>query len=494
MGFGENRRTRGATVFIREDVLGDALPDVGQYGTQDIGGITEGIYKDDAGNGGKVTVLTKDGAINPAVIDHGGLGGLGDDDHPLSALVLGRAGEDQTVRGDLRIGASKDILALGQMDIRAQTAPASTPGFGVNLSAGKGGGPAFGGGILQIDGGAGGDGTVSLTAGNGGTTILSAGNAGADNGGPGGLGGGLGLKGGAATGSKGGGSIDIAGGNGSPSGDVTIGISGNGKVVLGSSLVDVTLRSTRLRADQATPIGIQVTNAALTIGSLGSMVAPVKTDAGAPVDVDGGNLNGALVWNTNEKKLYARSGVDTYDDVAAGAGGVSAENGPFTLYADQLENPNNINWAISALAPAEADDDNNGLTVRAFDDGPFPANEEGVGFSFFIPSGVTNIILRFIGRARTAPGDARTVGLKLYSRGLPDTLDVQGWSIGLALTDIDIPITDFFQEDSQTIALAAVGLDASPGEETQFELTRVAPGGTDLTGDWLLRRIQVEFS
>ena len=104
MGYGENRRTRGQAVTIREDVLGDATADTGQFGTQDISGITEAVYKDDSGNGGKVTVLTKDGAINAAAVDHGGLGGLGDDDHPLAALVAGRAAENLTVQGNLIVG------------------------------------------------------------------------------------------------------------------------------------------------------------------------------------------------------------------------------------------------------------------------------------------------------------------------------------------------------------------------------------------------------
>lgn len=53
-----------------------------------------------------------------------------------------------------------------------------------------------------------------------------------------------------------------------------------------------------VKATGGTPIGIQVAEAALTTGSLGSMVAPYQnTSAGAFVDGTGGNLNGSFGFN-----------------------------------------------------------------------------------------------------------------------------------------------------------------------------------------------------
>ncbi len=161
----------------------------------------------------------------------------------------------------------------------------------------------------------------------------------------------------------------------------------------------------------------------------------------------------------------------------------------FQFFADQLENPNNADWVVNALAPASADSNNAGLTVRLFDD----TTEEGVGFTIEVPAGATNIVFDFVARAETAPGIANTVGLNIYNRGIPDNAAVQAFSAATQLTDIDIPTNEFFQEDTQSVTLATLGVTA--GETTQFELTRVAPtGGTDLTGDWDLLLCKVSFT
>ena len=61
MGFERRSRARGAIVTVREGVFAASQPDVGQYGVQDVGGITEGAFKD---NNSKITVVTKDGTLN----------------------------------------------------------------------------------------------------------------------------------------------------------------------------------------------------------------------------------------------------------------------------------------------------------------------------------------------------------------------------------------------------------------------------------------------
>ena len=70
-----------------------------------------------------------------------------------------------------------------------------------------------------------------------------------------------------------------------------------------------------IRSSSSTEIGIQVTNAALTVGSLGSLVLPVKTNANAPNDAEGGNLVGCIVFNSNDNTLEVRTGVNTFVSV-----------------------------------------------------------------------------------------------------------------------------------------------------------------------------------
>lgn len=178
---------------------------------------------------------------------------------------------------------------------------------------------------------------------------------------------------------------------------------------------------------------------------------------------------------------------DAGTDYVLNAGGVSFPELRFT--SGDFDNPNSANWAVNALAPAVADSVNNGLTIRAFDD----TTEEGVGFQFRVPSTAANITIEFFSRAQTAPGAARTVGLSLYRRNIPDNAAVGAWNAGVQLTDIDIPTNANFQYDSQTLTLAAAGLTA--GNLTQFELTRINPtGGTELVGDWNLLHMRITFS
>jgi hypothetical protein len=154
-----------------------------------------------------------------------------------------------------------------------------------------------------------------------------------------------------------------------------------------------------------------------------------------------------------------------------------------------LDSPDTSDWAVNAVAPANADSNNSALVVRLFDE----TTEEGVGFLLSVPSSVSNIQVNFKSRAETAPAGTRTVGLTLYVREIPDNGSVAAWSAGTQLNDIDIPANENFQYDSQTISLGTLGMTA--GRLYQFELTRVNPtGGTELTGDWALIELGVSFS
>ncbi len=221
-------------------------------------------------------------------------------------------------------------------------------------------------------------------------------------------------------------------------------------------------------------------------------------------DVDTG-----LGWNAAGEPSLVGNGVELARGVAAASGGLQANNADtggglervltesdlvvafpeFQFFADQLENPVTADWTVNALAPAAADSNNSGLTVRLFDD----TAEEGVGFIVEVPTGATNIVFDFVARAETAPGAVNTVGLDIYNRGIPDNAAVQAWSASTALTDISIPTNEFFQEDTQSVALSTLGVTA--GETTQFELVRTLPGaGTDLTGDWAMLLVKVSFT
>ena len=62
----------------------------------------------------------------------------------------------------------------------------------------------------------------------------------------------------------------------------------------------------------------------------------------------------------------------------------------------------------------------------------------------------------------------------------------------MQLNNIDIPTNTNWQYDTQTVTLATLGLTA--GNLVQFELTRTAPtAGTNLTGDWNLAEMQLQF-
>ena len=172
-----------------------------------------------------------------------------------------------------------------------------------------------------------------------------------------------------------------------------------------------------------------------------------------------------------------------------GTGGGGTTFPSFQLYANQLDTPNNSDWDVNAFAPVSSDSNNAGLNVRMFDD----TIEEGVGFTIRTPVGASTLTFTFQSRAETAPGATRTVGINVYERDIPNNGAVGPWSSAVQLDDVSIPTNENFQTDSQTISLAALGLNAN--ETHQIEITRTTPtGGTNLTGDWVLLYVGVEFA
>jgi hypothetical protein len=142
--------------------------------------------------------------------------------------------------------------------------------------------------------------------------------------------------------------------------------------------------------------------------------------------------------------------------------------------------PNNADWAVNAGAPSIQDDDDNCLTVRAFDD----AAEEGVGGTFRATN--TTLDLRFCSRGQ---GGAGNVILNMYLRSIPDNGAVAAWDGGTTLTTIAIPANENFQYDTDS------SVSVTNGRRYWFELTRDGADGSDtLVGDWYLLALQISFS
>ncbi len=161
----------------------------------------------------------------------------------------------------------------------------------------------------------------------------------------------------------------------------------------------------------------------------------------------------------------------------------------YLFYADTFDSPNNVDWIVNSLAPANSDSNNNALTVRLFDD----AADEGVGFTLYIPSGTTNIKFSFKTRAETAPGAAKQIALDLYEREIQDNAALTTWSSAFSFALIDIPANENFQYDTETVSLATLGLTA--GSTHQFELCRDTDDvGDNLVGDLALLEMIVEFT
>ena len=285
-------------------------------------------------------------------------------------------------------------------------------------------------------------------------------------------------------------------------------IAGNLSTVNAGDTADAGTSSNLARGDHQHPVatGTPVSQTPDQANAEGVSTDLARSDhvhnipAATPVDVGSANAEGVAA-------SFARSDhVHNHGNQAGGAlhaaatpsvnGFMSAADktklnalflGTDYFQADQFENPVNANWVVNALAPAAVDSLNNGLTVRLFDD----TTEEGIGFSAYIPVGATNVTIRLLSRALTAPPAARTVGLSLYERGVVGGVDA--WSAANTLADIDIATNTNWVEDSQTLTLAALGLTA--GQVHQFELTRVAPqAGVNLVGDWGLQWLRLEFS
>ena len=177
--------------------------------------------------------------------------------------------------------------------------------------------------------------------------------------------------------------------------------------------------------------------------------------------------------------------------VDAGSGTTNITIGSrFTFFANSLDTPNNVDYAINALAPVTTDPTFTSLNVRSFSN----TVEQGVACLISVPTGATQLIVKIRGRGQTAPGTASVVQPRLYYRLLPNNSAVGTWSAAQELANIAIPTNANFQYSTQIISLSTLGLTA--GNLYQFEFTRRVAGvtGTNLAANFLMAEITLELS
>lgn len=166
----------------------------------------------------------------------------------------------------------------------------------------------------------------------------------------------------------------------------------------------------------------------------------------------------------------------------------------YVLYADQMETPNNADWALNSLASIVADSANAAMRVARFDD----TTEEGVGFSVLVPTGATNVTISIMWRGQTSSAGAagtRQIVPSFYFRQFPNNAAITAWSARQTMTTLTAPLSSLaWQYSSQTFSLATLGITAD-NRDAQFELTRFASSGSDTkTGDWTVRRVVLDFT
>jgi len=152
--------------------------------------------------------------------------------------------------------------------------------------------------------------------------------------------------------------------------------------------------------------------------------------------------------------------------------------------------PTSSDWAVNSVAPLEPDPSNSSIIVAQMVQG----SETGRGFeSLYVPTNATKLRLTFWYRAVSAPGAARTVGLKLYHRERDTDTTIPSWANDV-LTDLAVPADANYQKQQQSIPLSTFGTPITAGSLVQFQLNRVAPqGGTELTVDCLMNNVIFEW-
>jgi hypothetical protein len=145
------------------------------------------------------------------------------------------------------------------------------------------------------------------------------------------------------------------------------------------------------------------------------------------------------------------------------------------MYADQLDVPDNADWAISAIAPTTTkggtDDD---LKVVQFD----ASTEQGRGFPLWIPEGATLVLLDYwlaAAAAPTAPNDK--VQLFWRRKEYASNVAPTAWSTAFALAVQTMPANTRLQRFQETYLLSTLSL--ATGNLYNIEITRRTSGVTN---------------
>lgn len=181
------------------------------------------------------------------------------------------------------------------------------------------------------------------------------------------------------------------------------------------------------------------------------------------------------------------SAQDSFGNTVQGSGGRIEH--PFVetqFFADQLDIPDNGDWAVNALAPTATkggtDDD---IKVALFD----ATTEEGRGFPLYVPLGATRIKFEYWICAQTLPvAPADQVRLKFYRKEYQDSTAPTAWSSAVNLTEQSLAANVNLQRFVDDGILSTYSLVA--GRAYNIEITRDTGLTNELPGDlglWLLR-------
>jgi len=250
----------------------------------------------------------------------------------------------------------------------------------------------------------------------------------------------------------------------------------------------------------STNLRMTLSDTALTMNSIqikGLTTPTASTDAATKGYIDGYTFNASGLKSATTVVSVSSATAPSSGQVLTATSSTAAtwqtptggSSGPLLIQnfaAPDFDDPGS-DWAVTSPAALNTDLVNAAVLIRRFDD----TTSEGVGWTVRIPATCTQVKFTFMSKAMTAPGGTRTVGLSIKAREVPDNSTLSSW-ISTTLTDISIPTNVTFQRDTQTITLSTLSYTAD--RFYQMELVRQNPsGGTELTGDWGLFFVMLEW-
>jgi hypothetical protein len=161
----------------------------------------------------------------------------------------------------------------------------------------------------------------------------------------------------------------------------------------------------------------------------------------------------------------------------------------YQFFADQLDNPNNNDWAVSAMAPVTSDSLNTALSERAYNH----TTESGAGWLLRMEPSLSNWNMILMMRPAVIPTVANVVGLRLYQREIANGASVGAWGFRQFGPFTFGTSQIFWSQYNVNFNLNTSGPTLSAGKLYQFELTRVSQA-TGLIGNMNLLEVHIELS